>query len=139
MTGGQAQRVCLARCIIRRTPIVFLDEPVSAQDDRMVQDLSESIADLTYPPRDSSGSIIEGAEERPTTVVAVTHNTTFLKRFSHAIMMLHGRVVEYGATEELMRRKGHYYKLVMSKTGTTPLTMGTPSMPHGTPPSHPAL
>ena len=30
LTGGQAQRICLARCLMRRTPILFLDEPVRA-------------------------------------------------------------------------------------------------------------
>ena len=116
LTGGQAQRVCLARCLLRRTPILFLDEPASAQDDQTVQDLSEALGDLKSPPR-VEGTIDLDAPEEETTVVAITHNTTLLKNFTHVIMMLHGRVVEYGAIEDLLRRKGHYYRLVMSRTG----------------------
>lgn len=117
LTGGQAQRVCLARCLLRRTPILFLDEPASAQDDRTVQDLSEALGELTYPPREEDGTIVEDAPEEPATVVAVTHNTTLLKYFTHACMMQHSKVVEYGPIEDLLKRKGHYYRLVMSRTG----------------------
>ena len=46
ISGGLAQRICLARCLMRRTPLLFLDEPVSSQDDRMVQDLSEALGEL---------------------------------------------------------------------------------------------
>ena len=59
---------------------------VSAQDDRLVQDLSESIGELMYPARNAAGYILPEEPERPTTVVAITHNTTFLKHFTHAIM-----------------------------------------------------
>ena len=117
ISGGLAQRVCLARCLIRRTPILFLDEPVSAQDDRMAQDLSEELGELKYPVRTRQGCVVEGAPERDVTVVAVTHNASLLKHFTHAAMMLHGRVVEFGTTEELLKRKGHYYRMIMSRTG----------------------
>ena len=117
ISGGLAQRVCLARCLIRRTPILFLDEPVSAQDERMVHDLSEELGGLTYPVRTRNGEVVEGAPERPVTVVSSTHNASLLKHFTHAAMMLHGRVVEFGTTEDLLKRKGHYYRMIMSRTG----------------------
>jgi CRP-like cAMP-binding protein len=83
----------------------------------MVQDLSEALGELTHPPRDQNGAMVTDVDEAPTTVVAVTHNTTLLKHFTHAIMMQQNRVVEYGAIDDLMKRKGHYYRLVMSRTG----------------------
>ena len=119
LTGGQAQRVVLARCLLRQTPILFLDEPVSAQDDQSVNTIAEVMSELHYPERNADGTIIKDGAQRPATVVAVTHNHAFLKSFTHAMMLMHGRVVEFGAIEDLMRRKGHYYRQIMSRTGLT--------------------
>ena len=47
------------------------------------------------------GRILPDAPEKPATVVAVTHSTSFLKNFSHAMMLLHGRVVEFDTIENL--------------------------------------
>ena len=118
LSGGQAQRLCLARVLMRRTPILLLDEPVSAQDNVMVSAFAQELAELTYPPRHAAvGAKADEVPEEPVTVVATTHNVELMEHFTHAAMMLNGKVVEFGEKEALLARKGHYYRRMNSCTG----------------------
>ena len=105
LSGGQLQRICLARCLLRRKPLILLDEPVSAQDSKTIKEISLSLSELT----DENGA--------PATVLAVTHSTDLLDSFSHAVFMLNGRVVECDTKERLLARKGHFYRRMVSTSG----------------------
>ena len=98
LSGGQVQRLCLARVLLRNRPLVLLDEPVSAQDSKTIKEISQSLSELT-------GKTADG-KEVPTTVLAVTHSADLLDSFSHAVFMVNGRVVECDTKERLLARKG---------------------------------
>lgn len=104
LSGGQAQRLCLARCLVRQKPLLLLDEPVSAQDSKTIKEISLNLANLN-------------AHGKPVTVLAITHDTDLLECFTHAVFMLNGRVVECDTKERLLARKGHYYRRMTSTAG----------------------
>ena len=87
---------------MRRPPILFLDEPVSAQDPNCVEHIFESLETLSY--RDKAG------REEPVTLLCITHNITAIKAFTHILYIVDGTVVEHGSRESLMARRGHFYR-----------------------------
>eukprot|EP00966_Prymnesium_polylepis_P299537 6922074-Prymnesium_polylepis.1 len=109
MSVGQRQRLCLARALLRQSAILILDEPVSAQDPQTVDDVSEMLCWLTY--RSKWGG------KHPVTTLAITHNLKFLETFTHIVFVANGTVVEFGTKEQLIKKKGHYYRRVVLSSG----------------------
>jgi putative ABC transport system ATP-binding protein len=90
LSGGEAQRVSLARALANAPEALLLDEPTSALDDvsaRGIEDLVLSII-----------------RERRMTCVIVTHNTVQARRIADRTMILEaGRLVTVGPTKEVLR------------------------------------
>ena len=102
------QRLCLARCLLRRKPLLILDEPMSSQDPGAVKELTEMLGTLRAEH--------EG-KDVPVTCLISSHQTEIARACSHAAFLMNGRVVEMGKTEELMARKGHFYRRMMAASG----------------------
>jgi phosphate transport system ATP-binding protein len=86
MSGGQQQRLCIARAIAIEPEIVLLDEPCSALDPLATARIEELMQDL----------------KNRFTLVIVTHNMQQASRVSdYTAFMYLGRLVEYGPTEKL--------------------------------------
>ena len=95
LSGGQKQRLCIARAAVADTPVLILDEATSSIDTR-----TEKIVQA------GTDRLMEG---RTTFVIAHRLSTV---RSSDCILVLdHGRVVEQGSHEELIARRGAYYRL----------------------------
>ncbi len=92
MSGGQWQRLALARSYYRDRPIVFLDEPTAAIDPLEEMTLYQKLEDL--------------AEGR--TVVLVTHRLGVVRTADQIIVLEHGKIVEAGNFDELMEKKGRF-------------------------------
>ncbi len=92
-SGGQIQRLLIARAIVRRPKILFLDEATSALDNRAQQVVSNSIAALA------------------TTRVVVAHRLSTIIHADTIYVLRHGRVEEHGSYEELMQSKGYFHEL----------------------------
>ncbi len=92
MSGGQWQRLALARSYYRDRPIVFLDEPTAAIDPLEEMALYQKLEDL--------------AEGR--TVVLVTHRLGAVRTADQIIVLEHGKIVEAGNFDELMEKKGRF-------------------------------
>ena len=108
LSGGQRQRLCLARALLRNTPILILDEPISSLDPPTVDAISETLGKLTFASKWG---------QRPVTTLAVSHNLVLFTTFTHIVYVHKGTVVECGVKEQLLRRKGHYCREVTRNSG----------------------
>lgn len=95
LSGGQRQRVCLARAIIKRPSTLILDEPTSAVDTE-------------------SEALIHGALEQllsGKTTLVIAHHFTAMENFDLILVLKNSRLIEQGTHEELLERRGHYYRV----------------------------
>lgn len=94
ISGGQWQRVALARNFYRDAPIIILDEPTSAIDA-----LAEArIFERLFKHRDK-------------TIITISHRLTTVKKADMIYMMKDGRIVEQGNYTELLEKHGEFYKM----------------------------
>ena len=94
-SGGQRQRLALARAILRNAPILMLDEPTSALD-------SENEAKIQI-------SLNEFCKNRTTLVVA--HRLSTVANADKILVMANGEIVETGTHKELLEKGGIYSDL----------------------------
>lgn len=96
LSGGEKQRVSIARCLVRETPILLMDEATAALDNNtalMVENKILGIDNLTR--------------------IIVTHrfNEVIMKKYDEIYVMNKGTVIEKGNFEELMKNQGYFYSL----------------------------
>ncbi len=97
LSGGQRQRLTLSRGIFKGAKVIILDDVLSAVDSETA---SKILADLSTSLKGS-------------TVVVITHNLASVKNSDVIFVMDEGHMVESGRHDDLMRKKGLYYKLFM--------------------------
>ncbi len=94
-SGGQRQRLMIARAIIQRPRIILMDEATSALDNRTQEIVSESLAGLHC------------------TRIVIAHRLSSIIKADKIFVMQNGRIIETGNYEQLMLNKGSFYKLAM--------------------------
>ena len=95
LSGGEKQRLAIARALLKDAPLWMLDEPTSSVDALM----EKEIFDHLY-------SAAEGD-----TLVLISHRLTGLEKMDQIIVMDQGSVVESGSYQELMSQKGYFYEM----------------------------
>lgn len=96
LSGGEQQKLAIARAYAREDPILVLDEPSGNLDPLAENELIHRINKL--------------AEDKA--VILVTHDLTYTKNVDLVIVFDGGHIVESGSPAELLRGKGHYYRMI---------------------------
>ena len=113
LSGGERQRVALARAFLADAPILILDEATSSLD-------SESEALI----QEAMGRLMAGR-----TSIVIAHRLSTVRAMDRILVFEHGRVVEEGSHEALLRRAhGHYRRLFERQSGA-PVAEGARELP----------
>lgn len=96
LSGGQKQRLSIARAVLKNPPIMILDEATSALDTESEQLVQKALEKMM--------------ENRTSLVIA--HRLSTIQKADNIVVLRKGEIVEQGKHEELLAKKGEYYKLV---------------------------
>ena len=102
LSGGEKQRISIARAVLKSPSILIFDEATAAVDSETEHLIQEAIDRL-----------IAGK-----TTIMIAHRLSTLRRANRIIVVDGGKIIENGSPEELMAMKGKYYKLVQIQSMT---------------------
>lgn len=117
MSGGQKQRLAIARALIKQPTVLILDEATSALDSESERVVQEAL------DRASAGR----------TVLVIAHRLSTVRGAHQIVVMAHGQVCEVGTHEELLRKGGLYSELIRRQALDGP----APETPRGPRNRHP--
>lgn len=95
LSGGEKQRICIARALIKDAPVLILDEATSALD-----------AEAEVVVQKALGNLMRG---RTTFVIA--HRLSTIKHAHRIVLIKKGQILEQGTHDVLMQARGEYFKL----------------------------
>ncbi|MEA2082307.1 MAG: ABC transporter ATP-binding protein, partial [Elusimicrobiota bacterium] len=95
LSGGQAQRICIARAVIMNPPVLILDEATSALDTEAEMHIQKALDTI----------------QAGRTTLVIAHRLSTVRRADNIAVISDGKVVESGRHEELLKKNGHYSRL----------------------------
>lgn len=95
LSGGEKQRICIARAILKDAPILILDEATSALDSESEHWVQKALVNLM----------------KGRTTFMIAHRLSTIMHANRIMVLVRGQIAEEGTHDELMTREGEYYKL----------------------------
>ncbi len=103
LSGGQRQRVALGRALVRRKPLLLLDEPFSALDPALRQEMAMLVKSLS--------------QQHQLTVLLVTHEPKDALQLAETVVFINqGNVHWQGSSAEFLQKKDHYIKAYLGQS-----------------------
>lgn len=96
LSGGEKQRIAIARAILKKSPIVVMDEASASVD-----------ADNEYKLQKAFKNLMKGK-----TVIMIAHRMTSIKNVDEIFVLENGKIVEIGDNESLLKKQGLYSRLL---------------------------
>ena len=94
LSGGEKQRISITRALLKDYDILIMDEPTSALDARTEQKIAQTLAELSLGK----------------TLIVISHRLVTIKNADWIIYIEKGQVLESGTLQELLDKKGLFYK-----------------------------
>jgi ATP-binding cassette subfamily B protein len=95
LSGGQKQRISIARALAKHTPILLLDDSLSAVDTKTEKEIFSHIQQYM----------------KDKTAIIITHKLTSLSRFDKIIVIDEGQIIESGNHSQLMQKQTMYFEM----------------------------
>lgn len=94
LSGGQRQRLAIARSLVQESEVLLLDEPSSNLDFKTESKIFENINKI-----------------KNKTLIVVAHRLSTIQEFNKIVFVSKGTIREVGTHQDLIKKKGEYYKL----------------------------
>ena len=101
LSGGEKQRIAIARAFLEDAPIVVLDEATSALDSLTEQQVQVAIFELL----------------KNKTALVIAHRLSTILRMDRIIVLEQGRIIEQGTHQQLLKREGRYFQMWQHQQG----------------------
>jgi len=96
LSGGEKQRISIARAILKDAPIIILDEATASIDPENEHYIQAAISELT----------------KGKTIITIAHRLATIENADQILVVDHGEIVENGTHKELIKEDGIYKKFV---------------------------
>ena len=95
LSGGEAQRISIARCILKDAPVILLDEATASVDADNEFYIQQAVSELC----------------RDKTVLVIAHRLNTIRGADRILVMDKGRIIEQGSHSELIQKNGMYRRM----------------------------
>ena len=95
LSGGEKQRLSIARAILKNSPIILLDEATSSLDTESEEKVQNAIFNLT----------------KNRTTIVIAHRLSTIKKAGHIVVMKNGEIIEKGTHDQLLENSSVYKNL----------------------------